>query len=105
MEKYEITWTSRAKKDLHKNYKFNTELNGEEKAFDIVTTVIRRIDALSDPRFVEMGPVDEDFRHLKRGYKKIIVGHLRITYRLSKNKPVVYINRVFDSRQHPSKNK
>lgn len=90
---------------LYKNYKFNTELLGEEKAFEIIQNVLKRVVSLADPRFVRMGPADEDFKHMKRSYKKLIEGHIRITYRLSASKPIVYINRVFDSRQHPSKNR
>jgi hypothetical protein len=52
-----------------------------------------------------MGAVDEEFKHLKRDYKKLIEGDIKITYRLSSNKPIVYINRIFDTRQNPSKNK
>jgi hypothetical protein len=52
-----------------------------------------------------MGSVDEEFKHLKRKYRKLIEKHIKITYRLSKSQPTVYINRVFDTRQQPSKNK
>ena len=105
MEKYEIDWTSRAKKDLRKVYKFYTETINEDKAFDIVTNVLKRVDLLSDSKFVKIGAIDEEFKHLKRKYKKLIEKDIKITYRLSESKPVVYINRVFDTRQHPSKNK
>ena len=105
METYEINWTSRAKKDLQKVYKFYTETINEEKAFDIVTNVLKRVDLLSDSKFVKIGAIDEEFKHLKRKYKKLIEKDIKITYRLSESKPVVYINRVFDTRQHPSKNK
>lgn len=52
-----------------------------------------------------MGTVDEEFKHLKRGYKKLIEDNIKITYRISKTKTIVYINRVFDTRQDPRKNK
>jgi hypothetical protein len=52
-----------------------------------------------------MGVIDEEFKHLKRDYRKLIEGDVKITYRLSTSKPVVYINRIFDARQRPSKNK
>ncbi len=41
-----------------------------------------------------MGVIDEEFKHLKRGYRKLIEGDVKITYRLSTSKPVVYINRI-----------
>jgi hypothetical protein len=52
-----------------------------------------------------MGAVDEEFKHLKKQYKKLIGRNIKITYRLSLTKYVVYINRVFDMRQNPSKNR
>ena len=52
-----------------------------------------------------MGAIDEEFKRLKREYKKLIEGEIKITYRLSTTKPIVYINRVFDTRQDPRKNK
>lgn len=105
METYEINWTTRAKKDLQKVYHFYTESIGEEKAFEFISTILERVDVLSDVRFVKMGTIDEEFKHLKRKYKKLIEKDIKITYRLSDSKTKVYINRVFDTRQHPLKNK
>ena len=105
MEAYEIIWTTRATKDLRKVYKFNIELSGEEKAFELILLLLKRVDLLSDKRFVKMGAIDEEFKRLKREYKKLIEGEIKITYRLSTTKPIVYINRVFDTRQDPRKNK
>lgn len=105
MEAYEINWTTRATKDLRKIYNFNIGVLGEEKAFELVLLLLEMVDMLSDKRLVKMGAVDEEFRHLKRGYKKLIEGDVKITYRISTTKPTVYINRVFDTRQDPRKNR
>lgn len=105
METHEIIWTTRATKDLQKVYKFNIELSGEEKAFEFILLLLKRVDLLSDKRFVKMGTIDNDFKYLKREYKKIIEGEIKITYRISTTKPIVYINRVFNTRQDPQKNK
>ncbi|MCA1757603.1 MAG: type II toxin-antitoxin system RelE/ParE family toxin [Bacteroidales bacterium] len=102
---YEIKWTSRAVSDLRKIYLFYTEQRGEEKAFTMVQSILKKVDVLSDKRFTGMGAVDEQFKHLKRDYKKLIVRNIKVTYRLSSSKPTVYINRVFDTRQDPVKNK
>ncbi len=59
METYEIKWTSRAKKDLRKIYEFYIELAGEEKAFEIITVLLERVDILADAKFVKMGAKDE----------------------------------------------
>ena len=105
METYKITWTSRATKDLRKVYDFYTEQIGEEKAFTIVQSILDKVDVLSDGKFVKIGAIDEEFKHMKRQYKKLIEKNIKITYRLSASNPVVYINRVFDTRQDPTKNK
>lgn len=104
METYEIIWTLRAVKDLRKVYHFFTEQIGEEKAFKLIKFLLDKVDVLSDERFVKMGAIDDEFKHLKKQYKKIIVKNIKITYRLSLTKSVIYINRVFDTRQNPSKN-
>lgn len=105
METYEIKWTSRAKKDLRKVYDFYTDSIGEEKAFGIVINILDRVEFLTDNKFVEMGSIDEYFMHLKFEYKKLIENNIKITHRLSESKPIIFINRVFDTRQNPSKNK
>lgn len=48
MERYEIKWTSRAKKDLRKAYLFNCDLVGEDKAFELIIQILARVDILSD---------------------------------------------------------
>jgi len=105
LETCKINWTSRAVKDLRKIYIFYTEQIGEEKAFEIIQNVVNKVGFLSDKRFVEMGVVDEQFKHLKRTYKKLIEQNIKITYRTSSNKTIIYINRIFDTRQNPNKNK
>ncbi|MCG8699965.1 MAG: hypothetical protein MI922_18060, partial [Bacteroidales bacterium] len=94
-----------AVKDLRKIYNFNTELIGEDEAFELVLRILAKVDFLTDKKFVKMGATDEELKHLKRQYKKLIEGYIKVTYRISTQKPMVYINRVFDTRQHPAKNK
>src|SRR5690554_725290 len=100
-----IVWTTRAKKDLDKIIRFNSELFGSEKAKEIAHAIQRNTDILTSPNenFTEIGAVDERFSHLKHTYRKLIVHHCKITYREGKNH--IYIVRVFDTRQHPNKNK
>lgn len=105
METYEIIWTSRAAGDLKKVYHFYSQVIGEQKAFDFILLLLEKVDRLSDKRFIKMGVIDDEFKHLKRDYRKLIEGDVKITYRLSTSKPVVYINRIFDTRQSPAKNK
>jgi len=105
VEAIEIKWTSRAKKDLRKVYEFYSQSTGEEKAFEIISNLLERVDLLSNPKLAKMGVEDEQFKHLKHKYKKLIEEDIKITYRLSTSQSVIYINRIFDTRQHPSRNK
>ena len=77
----------------------------EEKAFNLIQSILKEVDFLSDKRFTRMGAVDEEFKYLKRQYKKLVIGNIKVTYRLNLSKPAVYVNRVFDTRQDPLKNK
>ena len=91
MEKIEIKWTSRAVKDLRKIYHFYTSLSGEEKAFKLIQKLLFRIELLSNKKTVKMGTLDEEFKHLKREYKKILEGNIKVTYRESTSDNIVYI--------------
>ena len=98
-----IYWTARAVKDLEKVTKFNAILYGFKKAIVIATELRESTEVLENDNFKEIGSVDEDFVHLKHEYRKLIHNHCKITYREGKTK--IYINRVFDTRQNPNKNK
>lgn len=98
-----VYWTSRAIKDLEKVTRFNATLYGFKKAILIATELRESTEILESNNFKEIGAVDEDFVHLKYEYRKLIHHHCKITYREGKTK--IYINRVFDTRQNPNKNK
>lgn len=98
-----IYWTARAVKDLEKVTRFNAILYGFKKAIVIATELSKSTEVLEDDNFKEIGSVDEDFVHLKHEYRKLVHNHCKITYREGKTK--IYINRVFDTRQNPNKNK
>lgn len=100
-----VYFTSRALKDLEKITKFNTLLFGFEKAIIFTNNLIVIIEVLENKNydFSKIGSVDSEFKHLKRNYRKIIEGHYKITYREGNDK--IYINRLFDTRQNPNKNK
>lgn len=101
----EIIWTKRALNDLRKAYDFNIEIYGEEKSFAIIEKIIFKIELLKDKRLTEIGMVDIEFRHLNLEYRKLTVGYSKIIYRLGFDKTKIYINRIFDTRQNPKKNK
>jgi hypothetical protein len=49
-----------------------------------------------------IGSIDDDFKHLKYEYRKLIENHYKVTYHVSKKH--IYVVRIFDTRQHPRKN-
>lgn len=100
-----VFWTSRAIKDLEKITRFNSKLFGFNKAIAIALEIKKETEIFENIEydFSEIGSIDESFSHLKRDYRKLLVHHCKITYREGKDK--IFINRVFDTRQNPSKNK
>ncbi len=100
-----VVWSSRAIKDLEKITKFYIKLYGHTKARKIVTELRQSTEILESTNVdtSKLGAVDETFSHLKRIYRKLINDYCKITYREGKTK--FYVVRVFDSRQHPNKNK
>lgn len=100
-----VFWTTRAIKDLEKVTRFNAFLYGFKKAVQIAIKIQKGTEILENPKydFSEIGQIDTEFIHLKRNYRKLIDGHCKITYREGKTK--IYINRIFDTRQNPNKNK
>ncbi|WP_340074229.1 type II toxin-antitoxin system RelE/ParE family toxin [Leptobacterium sp. I13] len=100
-----VELTKRAIKDLNKIKSFNRELLGEEKAVEIIAILFKRMSMLESTTvdLTNIGAVDEYFSHLKYEYRKLLEDYYKITYRIGKEK--IYIIRVFDTRQHPNKNK
>jgi len=100
-----ITWTKRALKDLNRITIFISKSIGKEKALDIAHKIIDVPNILENPEFdfQNIGSIDESFSHLKNEYRKLFYFDYKITYRNGKTK--IYITRVFDTRQHPNKNK
>lgn len=100
-----VYFTSRALKDFEKLFRFNCQLYGFIIAREINSKIITHIEILENPlyNFSKIGSIDEEFLHFKRNYRKIIEQQYKITYREGKTK--IYINRIFDTRQNPNKNK
>jgi len=100
-----VFWTTRATKDLERVTKFYIDLYGASKA-RVYAIELRQSTVILERENVDLskvGAIDEAFTHLKYNYRKLIKGDIKITYRIGKTK--IYIVRVFDTRQHPNKNK
>ena len=100
-----VFFTSRALKDLEKIYKFNLKLYDIEISKMIINSIINHVEILENEKhdFKKIGSVDEEFLHFKRNYRKLIYENHKITYREGNDK--IFINRIFDTRQNPRKNK
>ena len=84
---------------------FNDNLYGASKSKEIIDDIFKELEILENLtiNFTEIGAIDEEFIHLKYEYRKLVINHYKITYR--KGKSAIYIVRIFDTRQNPSKNK
>ncbi|WP_417443256.1 type II toxin-antitoxin system RelE/ParE family toxin [Joostella sp.] len=100
-----VVWSLRAIKDLEKITKFYIGIYGRGKAREIATELRKSTEILQNNNVdtLKIGAVDETFTHLKFDYRKLISHHCKITYR--EGNTHIYIVRVFDTRQHPRKNK
>ncbi len=98
-------WTSRAAKDLEKITKFYIDLYGHSKARQIVMELRQKTEVLEHENVdtSKIGAIDDAFIHLNYDYRKLLQHHCKITYREGIFK--IYVVRVFDTRQHPNKNK
>lgn len=100
-----VIWSNRATQDLKKITEFYIELYGYSKTRQIVTKLRESTEVLESKNVntSKIGSVDQSFKHLKGTYRKLLNHHCKITYREEKTN--IYIVRVFDTRQHPNKNK
>lgn len=97
-----VIWTGRARKDLKKVYSFESKILGEEKAYQLLENLLDEGNSLVDDLYRSYLR-DEAFNHLKHQYYKHYYYRYKLTYRESKD--IIYINRVFDMRRNPKKNK
>ena len=100
-----VELSARSLKDLQKIRAFNDNLYGVSKSKEIIGDIFKELEILENFTidFPEIGAIDEEFIHLKYEYRKLVTSHYKITYR--KGSRVIYVVRIFDTRQSPSKNK
>ncbi len=96
----EIIWTIRSMNDLKRIYKFNCSILKEAKSFSIIECIISDVGVL-EKGFENIGSKYESRKHPNRNYRKIISSYHIIIYRIEKK--IIYIHKVFDTRQNPSK--
>ncbi|HKL40868.1 MAG TPA: type II toxin-antitoxin system RelE/ParE family toxin [Cryomorphaceae bacterium] len=88
-----ITWTIEISKDLEGIYNFYAG-KSEKAANRIIEEIISEVENL---KFARQYQTDE----LNPNYRRIIVGHHKIVYRITQNELVVL--RAFDTRSNPEK--
>jgi hypothetical protein len=72
-----ILLTARALSDLQKIKNFNDELYGFDKSKEIIESVFKTIEILQNPNYdyEKIVLIDDDFKHLKDYYRKLIDKH------------------------------
>ena len=98
-EQREVVWTRAAQRDLQAIYEFTIPLQGEESAYQLVESIRQKAELLHRPvigstRFVS-------HRHPERNYQKLVIRPYVLIFRQIGQ--VVFVNRIFDSRQDPNK--
>ena len=86
-----IIWTLEIAKDLENIYNFYAE-KSERAASRVIEEIISEVENL---KFARQYQADE----LNPNYRRIIVGHYKVVYRVKKNELVVL--RAFDTRSNP----
>jgi plasmid stabilization system protein ParE len=93
-----IVWDNKAKEDLKVIYKFNKKTISLEFALKIRKQIYQKVGEII---FLKQWQEDE---LLGAPYRRIIIGNYKVVYKI-KNKSLLYILMVFDTRQDPSKYK
>ena len=93
-----IVWDNKAKEDLKVIYTFNKKTVSLEFALEIRKQIYQKVGEII---FLKQWQEDE---LLGTPYRRIIIGNYKVVYKI-KNKTLIYILLVFDTRQDPIKHK
>jgi len=93
-----IVWDNKAKEDLKVIYTFNKKTVSLEFALKIRKQIYQKVGEII---FLKQWQEDE---LLGTPYRRIIIGNYKVVYKI-KNKTLIYILLVFDTRQDPIKHK
>jgi plasmid stabilization system protein ParE len=95
----EIIWANQAKHDLQQIYNFNCLVQDEDKAFKLIESLVKKTERLSHD--VTGGTRYISNLNPRIHYQKLVFKHYLIIFRIQGS--VVYILKIFDSRQNPKK--
>lgn len=93
-----LIWDNLAKEDLKTIFKFNKKNFSMSYAVKVRDDIYQKVSAIV---FLEQWQEDE---LLGVPYRRIIIGNYKVVYKI-KNKSLIYILMVFDTRQDPRKYK
>lgn len=88
-----IKWSETSASDLQVIFDFYL-LKSPTAAVKIVEEILEKVESID---FAQQYQKDE----INRNYRRLIILHFKVLYRFDKN--VVYISRIFDTRQDPKK--
>ncbi len=98
-EQREVVWTRAAQADLQAIYEFNISIQGEEKAYELVESIRQKVEVLYQTVIGSTRFMSE--RYPERNYQKLNIKPYILIFR--EIGQVVFINRIFDTRQDPGK--
>ena len=96
-----IVWTKKAKTQLEKSVKYIDEIQGRYYAEIVLNGIIKSIELLE--KSPEIGTKEPLLLYKKFEYRFIVKWSFKIIYRITKDNEIVYISRIFQTSQHPSK--
>jgi len=96
-----IIWTKRAKTQLEKSIKYINETQGNYYAEIVLNGIFNSIELLETTP--EIGTVEPLLIYKRFKYRFLVKWNYKIIYRITKDAKIVYISRVFQTSQHPSK--
>jgi plasmid stabilization system protein ParE len=96
-----ILITDFAAKKIEEIYFYYAQEASLRVADRLIKSIFEKINSLKKAPLI--GSPDEYLALLKKGHRKIYLSHYKIVYRIKGE--LIYVTDVFDSRQHPAKQK
>ncbi|WP_161554442.1 type II toxin-antitoxin system RelE/ParE family toxin [Sinomicrobium soli] len=92
---YKIIWTDEAKSDLKDIYDF-LKSKSPQGAGNVISEI------RNAPKSVRFSHQNQDEEY-NNTYKRIVIRHYKILYRIDEDKKTLVVATVFDARQNPDK--
>ncbi len=98
MAEFKVVWSTRSLNDLNRVHDLLVEVSPQQ-ASRMVESILDRVTQLE--KFPESGPVEASLSHRNKAHRYLVEGHCKLIYRIEKS--IVFVIRVFDTRQNPEK--